>query len=137
MKGFILSMDALFSLTVLIILLGIVTFYFSGMSFGAFQSTALYDFASDLGAALEKGGYFEKAIDENEMTELSTILNVSPQKLCLELRIYSSEDINSVLFSTYKVGCVSKYSERASYKRSFFSNKAGKAYLAEVLAWYR
>lgn len=136
MKGFILSMDALFSLTVLMILLGIVTFYFSGISFGAFQSAALYDFASDIGASLEKGGYFERAIDENEMNELSTIINVSPQRLCLEIRIYSSEDINSVLFNTYKVGCISKYTERASYKRSFFSNKTGKAYLAEVLAWY-
>ncbi|MEM4662694.1 MAG: hypothetical protein QXM75_01605 [Candidatus Diapherotrites archaeon] len=137
MKGFLFSMDSLFSTTVLLVLLVTTTFYIYSFRLDAFQSAALYDFASDFGTVLEKGGYLTKAIDENSVAEVSTLMNASALNLCIELRVYDSEDLNAVLFSTYKVGCVARYTERTSYKRSFFSNKTGKAYLVEVLTWYR
>ncbi|MFH1255982.1 MAG: hypothetical protein V1494_01685 [Candidatus Diapherotrites archaeon] len=138
-NGFVVSLDALFSLLVAFLLLATSAYYFSQAGVGAFQSNQLKRFSNDALAVLEKSGALEKAVKDNKTNDLKQFLNRLPSNYCFSLKIFSANDLNNAVLSTATPSCPADYSELSSAQRSFIvSGSYNRSfYLAELNGWLK
>lgn len=136
MKGFVISVDAVFGLIIAFALLLTSITYFAESSFSSLDEVKLGAVSEDVLTVLEKSGKLETAVRENKNKEIGKYLNKTSKNLCFELDVFDSDNNSSALSTATKKGCkkIQKVS-LISTKRSFFENE--KIYWAELKSWYK
>ena len=138
-RGFVISFDALIAMLLLITMFVTATAYFGKASFESNTRVLLKEVAMDSITALEKSGKLERALAENETSEIRAFINQMPYAICTDLRIYNSTDLNNVELVVLRPDCKKNFEDSATVKRSVLveSGDSIELYLAELRAWYR
>jgi len=137
-KGFIISVDGMLALAVTLVLFISAAFYLAQVRSEAVSTISLREFSTDLATVLEKSEIFENAVDTGSVSEIRSLVNKMPDAICLEVKIYGSDDLDVADSIVLREGCTAIYEEKTSAKRSFFVGGSNPSlYLGEVSAWYK
>ncbi len=137
-KGFIISFDGMLALAVTLVLFISAAFYLAQVKSEAVSIISLREFSTDLATVLEKSEIFERAVNTGSVSEIRPLVNKMPESICLEVKIYSSDDLDAADTIVLREGCTAVYVEKTTAKRSFFAGGNNPSlYLGEVSAWYK
>ena len=137
-KGFIISFDGMLALSVTLILFIAAAYYLARVESSAVSSVSLREFSMDVATVLEKSEMLERAVERDSAAEIRSLVNKMPESICLEVKIYSSDDLENADIIVLRGGCTAEYEERTSAKRSFLAGSWNPSlHLAEVGAWYK
>jgi len=134
MKGFVISVDAVFGLIIAFALLMTSIAYFAESSFSSLDDVKLELISEDVLIVLEKSGKLEQAVKENQNKEIGKYLNKTSKNLCFELNVFDFDGSSIALSTATKKSCKKEGNYVISTKRSFFENE--KIYWAELKSWY-
>lgn len=138
-KGFVFSVDGLISLLILASLIVISHGLLANLDFGEVNRTELKNFGESTLTAFEKGKDLEIMVRLDSTYHIKSFFNRMPYSTCMDLRIYSSSDLNNTVSSVSREGCTNVAQNKITLYRSFISNNTynPSIYLAELNVWRR
>ena len=137
-NGFIISVDAFLSMTLLAFIILISFFYLSTISLSSWNSVDLINMARDEATVLEKNSSFSNAVSIGSAEEILSNLNATPEKFCFEVSI-SRQGVSVPILGTKKSGCVKSFTELYSVQRTFVVKDTTNVYfyVAKIDVWYK
>ncbi len=137
-KGFFITLDSFFAITLLMLLVLLAYFYVSGAQQESWNSVDLKNFSYDYLSILERNDLIENAILQGSSSLLQNEINNSPEKLCLELSIYEESNFSEPIVYALKSNCTKYYSNFTSVERTIvvFSDSDAQFYVARLGGWY-
>lgn len=139
-RGIIHSMDALLSLLIVLVVVFTVNYYVNSSALNdSQQSDWLKQMSVDVGTVLEKNGRASTAIQNNNVSVIRTYLNQLPHAWCVDVSIFSNNDLNSAILAVVRPSCKTDASEYAVTNRSIVvtSGSSVSFYVMKVKAWWR
>ena len=88
---------------------------------------------------LEKSNLLEETVKNNKISVLRKFVNRLPNSLCVDLSIYSENDLTTPVMSVLRPGCKKNFFDSATFNRGFVIGSGLEAdfYLARLSAWQR
>jgi len=136
-KGIVISIDALIALMLILVIFTLSAIYLGEVNFVAKNSLILKENAMDAITIIEKNLELEKAVKNNDIRGLRKFANSLPNNLCIDLDIYSENDLSNAVLSLLKPGCKKNFIDSATFNRSFIvrDNLQTDFYLAKITIW--
>jgi len=134
-KGFVMTVDAFLSITLIAIFVLLAFGYISLIKLDSWNSVDLKNSSSDVISILDKTNSFSDAILNYSTEGISSILNSTPNNICFESTIFDSS-LNVILHSI-KTGCTKNSSQVFSVERSIVLNNNGivSFFIARIEGW--
>lgn len=136
-KGFLITVDAFLSVTLMLLLITASLFYLSQAKVDSWNTVDLKSAVTDLSTILEKNLVFEDSIKQSSSELLLEKLNNSSSKYCFSTTIYNSS--LSIFMSAVKTGCTKNSEEILSTERVIVVNSSGTIsfYVARIDGWFK
>lgn len=138
-KGVVFSVDGLISLIILASLMIISQALLANINFGEVNRTELKNFGESTLTIMEKGKDLEIMVRLDSTEHIRSFFNRVPYSICMDLRIYSTNDLNNTVSSVSRQGCSNPGQNKITLYRSFISGNTynPNLYLAELNVWRR
>ncbi len=117
-RGFVISADSFLGLTLMAFIIIVSLFYSSQVNLSSWNSIDLINSARDISIVLEKSNTLENSVFLNSSELLVEKLNSTPNNVCFEVSIFSSNSDLAKVIAT-KSGCTKVFLEKFSVDRSF------------------
>ena len=136
-KGFVLTVDAFLSVTLILLFIILSFFYLSKTSVYSWNAVDLRLVTGDELAVLEKGGVLESAIKQSSSEGILSALNDTPNSYCFSLTVYDYSAALAPKLNSVKSGCAQKGNDVSSVERTIISRNASDInfYIARLEGW--
>ncbi|MFA5931468.1 MAG: hypothetical protein WC821_04115 [archaeon] len=137
-KGFIITVDAFLSVTLILLLVILSFFYLSSTSLDSWNVVDLKNIVFDCASVLEKSLALESAVKQSSSEGILLILNNTPNRYCFEVSVLDSTNLSPII-TVLKAGCVKYSTEIISYERGLVvkTDMDTSFYLARVAGWVK
>ena len=134
-KGFVITIDAFLSVTVVVLFVILAFFYLSNVGSVSWNSIDLKTIVSDELSVLEKSLVFEDALERGSSELILSSLNSTPNNYCFEVTLFS--EVFSPIVHTIKTGCTKSATQIVSSERVIIvqSDFGPTSYIARVEGW--
>ena len=116
-KGFVITIDAFLSVTLVLLFIILSFFYLSQISINSWDSIDLKNTIYDSSNVLEKSLVLENAVKSLSSEEILVNLNETSKSYCIQLSILKQSDL-SPLIVALKSGCQKLTDQLFSYERT-------------------
>lgn len=137
-KGFVITVDAFLSSTLILLLIILSFFYLSNTSLNSWNIVDLKNIVFDCASVLEKSLTLESAVKQSSSEGILLFLNNTPNRYCFEVVILNPADLSPVV-DVLKAGCTKYSDEIISYERALVVKNSSSTsfYLARVEGWVK
>ena len=134
-KGFVMTVDAFLSITLIAIFVLLAFGYISLIKLDSWNSVDLKNSVFDTISILEKTNLFNDALLNYSTEGISSIMNSTPNNVCFESTVFDNS-LNVVLHSI-KTGCTKNSSQIFSAERLIVLNNNGNVsfFIARIEGW--
>ena len=138
-RGFVLSSDAMISLTLFFFLVMVSFFYISQISVTAWDAADLLNAVRDQATVLEKSGALDSAVQQGSSQAVLDMLNSTPGVFCFEVSVFDPANFQTPVLHSIKSDCTKSYSTLMSTERSMVvrQNAHVSFYVARVDGWFK